>query len=86
MSSKISTARTQRDDALEGSFGFGGADTRSLLGRLAAQLPQVVDAIPEFLVTVANDARMPAEHQLGALEGLRRAHAGPLLPMPARGH
>ena len=67
----LSAAKTQRDNALEGSFGIGGADTRSLLGRLSARLPRVDDAIPEFLVTVANDGRMPAEHQLGALEGLR---------------
>jgi hypothetical protein len=76
----LSAAATQRDSALEGSFGIGGADTRSLLGRLAARLPTVDDAIPQFLVTIANDARMPAEHQLGALQGLRairRAHGLP---------
>ena len=67
----------ERERAQEGSFGIGGADSRRILGRLSAELSQRNPRVASLLTAIANDERMPAEHQLGALEGLlaiRRAH------------
>lgn len=66
-----------RDEVLDGKISLGTIDARQLLGSLAAQRGRPTCDIERLLVTLASDGRMPAEHKMGALQGLvLLRHAG----------
>jgi len=66
-----------REQALAGQIGLEAVDPRVLLGDLAARLGHPNEEAEGLLVSIAADPRLPADHQLGALQGLvLLRHAG----------
>jgi hypothetical protein len=61
-----------REEALQGTIGMGGTDARELLGALAAATGRKAEEVAGLLADLATDDRMPSQHQLGAIRGLRR--------------